>query len=109
MFNFTRQERQVLLFLIAVALLGIGISFCSKISKPLVQAVTVHEALTKLDLNQTSIEELVANKIATMKLARNIIDYRKENGNYRCLEELKKVKGIGDYRYEKLKEGLYVE
>jgi len=99
----------VLLFLSAVALLGIGISFCSKISKPLMKAVTVQEALTKLDLNQAGIEDLVVNKIATRKLARNIIDHRKENGNYRCLEELKNVKGIGDYRYEKMKESLYVE
>ncbi len=109
MFNFTRQERQVLLFLSAIALLGIGISFCAKISKPLLKAVTVHEALTKFDINQVSNEELVLNKIASKKLAQNIINYRNENGGFKSLEELKKVKGIGDYRYEKMKEGLYVD
>jgi competence ComEA-like helix-hairpin-helix protein len=109
MFSFTRQERQVLLFLSAIALLGIGINFCAKINTPLRRVVTVHEALVKLDINQVSIEELVLNKIASKKLAQNIINYRNENGGFKNLEELKEVKGIGDHRYEQMKEGLYVE
>ncbi|MFA6216707.1 MAG: helix-hairpin-helix domain-containing protein [Candidatus Omnitrophota bacterium] len=109
MFSFTRQERQVLLFLSIVALAGIGISFCVKINTPLEKAVSVHEELTKLDLNLASVEDLVLNKVATIKLAQSIIDYRNENGDFCSLEDLKKVKGIGDHRYERMKEGVYVK
>ena len=35
-------------------------------------------------------------------VAKNIVDYRKENGNFKNRKELKKVKGIGEKAYEQM-------
>jgi len=38
--------------------------------------------------------------------AQKIIDYRKENGNFGKIEDLKRVKGIGEKKFETMKEYL---
>ena len=35
-------------------------------------------------------------------MAKNIVDYRKENGNFKNRKELLKVKGIGAKAYEQM-------
>lgn len=39
-------------------------------------------------------------------LAQRIIDYRTKNGNFVAIEDLKKVSGIGDARYNKIKDQI---
>lgn len=41
-------------------------------------------------------------------LALKIINYRKENGKFENIEELKNVSGIGDNKYDEIKEYIYV-
>ena len=36
--------------------------------------------------------------------ANSIISYRQENGNFKSIEEIKNVSGIGDSVYEKIKD-----
>ena len=38
--------------------------------------------------------------------AQRIIDYRNQNGGFKSLEDLKKIKGIGDKTFEKLKDQI---
>ncbi|MDO4197405.1 MAG: ComEA family DNA-binding protein [Erysipelotrichaceae bacterium] len=38
------------------------------------------------------------------ELAERIITYREQNGSFSALEDLKKVKGIGDVKFEKIKD-----
>ena len=40
--------------------------------------------------------------------AKKIIEYREQNGNFNTIEDLKKVRGIGDKKFEKMKEWLAV-
>ncbi len=42
-------------------------------------------------------------------MAERIIDFRENNGGFKDIEELKKVKGIGDKKFEKLKDHVYIE
>lgn len=42
-------------------------------------------------------------------MAKRIVDYRKENGKFSSVEELKKVSGIGDSKFKDLKEYVYVK
>ena len=51
----------------------------------------------------------MASRLIPQKLAEKIVAYRNEHGQFRDLEELREVKGIGNFRLEKLKEILFVE
>ena len=40
--------------------------------------------------------------------AQKIIDYRKENGRFSSIEDIKNVSGIGDKSFEKIKDRIKV-
>lgn len=57
----------------------------------------------KININtatQTELETLPGIGVST---ALKIINYRKENGKFKSIEDIKKVSGIGDSKYEKIK------
>ena len=54
-------------------------------------------------INNISLEELEAIPVINKKIAQLIIDYRKEKGMIKDLDELLKIKGIGVKTLEKLK------
>ncbi|MEI6631546.1 MAG: helix-hairpin-helix domain-containing protein [bacterium] len=108
MFSLTREERLVIVFLACVALLGLLVNFLSKNKSPLKSWVTVNENLGRLNINQADKESLVGLPGIGDKLAQRILDYRKDNGGFNTLEDLKNIKGITEYRYQKLKEFLFL-
>lgn len=57
----------------------------------------------KVNINTASIEELDSLPGVGPTAARNIIDYRLENGLFIYLEDIQKVTGIGPVIYEKIK------
>jgi competence protein ComEA len=65
-------------------------------------------AFAAVDLNTASKEELVALPGIGPAKAQAILDYRKLNGGFKSVEELKDVKGIGAKRFEKLRSDLTV-
>lgn len=109
MFNLTLQERKVILFLFCVALAGLGINFALKVNFPIVRILQVDEHIARINLNQASLEDIISIAGVTPKLARNIVAYRNTKGGFKDMEELKEVKGIGDYKYEKLKDLFFVD
>ena len=109
MLNLTPQERRVILFLISVALLGLGINFALKVNSRITQIIRVDNHITKINLNQANLQDLLSTTGISPKLVKNIVAYRNTKGAFRDIEELKDVKGIGDYRYEKLKDLFFVE
>jgi competence protein ComEA len=108
MFSLTQEERRVILFLALISLLGLGISFLSQNNSPLKSWVSVNENLGKLNLNKADKEELLALPGIGEKLAQRILDYRRENERFLNLEDLKKIKGVTECRYQKLKELLFL-
>jgi competence protein ComEA len=113
LFNLTRQEKSVLLFLGAVALCGISINYLSK-NNPRFKGCLADMALksasqSKINLNQATLEELTALSGIGPELARRIIDYRSASGGFKASEELKKVKGIGPRKFELLKDRVTLE
>jgi competence ComEA-like helix-hairpin-helix protein len=109
MFEFTLEEKRVIIFLAGAALLGIGIQFLFKLCPAAPKLMRIAPNQIKLEINKAPMEELVSTRIISEKLARKIIEYRNRHGCFRSIEELKEVKGIGEYRYEKLKNILCVE
>ena len=108
MFGLTQEEEQVILFLASLALMGMGVNCFVKKNPTLKSWVSVSENLTKLDLNKADKEALINLPGIGEKLAQRILDYRRQNGDFTSLGELKKIKGITECRYQKLKELLFL-
>jgi competence ComEA-like helix-hairpin-helix protein len=109
MLSLTRQERQVVLFLSTIALMGLGINFLRKKYSQAEIITYFYQDIGKVDLNRADKAALVAVSGIGEKLAQRILDYRLQNGGFVSLEDLKKIKGMNDYRYEKLKDYLYIK
>lgn len=109
MINFTSEERKVILFLLGLALCGLILNNLVKVNCRVKAMIYPSIRLAKFNLNRVTLTELVATKSITMKLAQRILEYRNLRQKFDSLEELKEVQGIGDQRYEKLKELFFVE
>ncbi len=108
MLNFTREERQVLLFLFTIVLIGLGISFSLK-TKFFPQLIpSFSKNLGKVDLNKADKTALMSVKGIGEKLASRIIDYRNERDGFEELDELKDIKGITGRKYELIKDSFYI-
>ncbi|MBI1883787.1 MAG: ComEA family DNA-binding protein [Chlamydiae bacterium] len=57
----------------------------------------------KVDINHASLEDLEGLPRIGPSIAQRIIDMREHEGLFSCLEDLRRVKGLGDKSLEKLK------
>ena len=62
----------------------------------------------KININTATEEELDTLPGIGPSTAAKIIEYRKENGKFKNIEEIKEVSGIGDAKYEKIKELIII-
>ena len=109
MFSLTRQERQVILFLFTLALLGAGVNFAVRINSRSKIMPAFCLDLGKVDLNKADKGALMEVPGVGEKLAQRILEYRGRQGSFRQTEELKNIAGINAYRYERLKDYLIVK
>lgn len=63
---------------------------------------------SKININKAGIEELTTLPGVGDSLAQKIFNYRKENGNFKSIDDLKNVNGIGDKKFESLKEYISI-
>lgn len=69
---------------------------------------TVKESNSKININTASLETLqTLDGIGEVK-AKSIIEYRQKNGNFKKIEDIKNVSGIGDSVYAKIKDNITV-
>jgi len=57
----------------------------------------------KININTASLVELQKLPRIGEKVGQRIIDFRKKNGRFRKVEEIMKVKGIGEKMFNKIK------
>jgi comEA protein len=62
----------------------------------------------KININTASLEDLQKLPRIGPKVAQRILDYRKQNGNFKKVEELMKVRGIGEKLFAQLKDRITV-
>ncbi|NOY13225.1 MAG: helix-hairpin-helix domain-containing protein [Deltaproteobacteria bacterium] len=60
-------------------------------------------AMEKMDINKATVEQLVDIKGVGEVLAQRIVVYRQQHEQFKSLEELTLVKGIGSRKLEKLR------
>jgi competence protein ComEA len=63
----------------------------------------------KINLNEASIQELVKVKGIGQKYAERIVAYRENNGKFKRVEDIMKIKGIGKKKYESIKDTIIVD
>ena len=60
----------------------------------------------KVNINTANLNELDSLPGIGPSLAKRINEYREENGNFKSIEELQNVKGIGDAKYSDIKDNV---
>lgn len=101
------QERGLIL-LIGLAVLASGILVFTNLPQPVrlssPGAIRLEDVLVLLprfvesapiDINRASLDDLITLSGIGPALAQRIIDYRREHGPFRSVEELERVSGIG--------------
>ena len=63
----------------------------------------------KININTADIYTLCKIKGIGEKLANQIIEYRTENGNFKDIEQLKRVEGIGSVVFEEMRDSITVK
>ncbi len=126
-FPLTSAEKKVLGFLGCLVLLGsatLGFeklggrypepSFASALSRvplrpPVYASGRISKFFPALEVNQASFDQLRWVPGVGPETARRIVQYREAHGDFKNLEELKKVSGVGAKKYNKMAPHLKVD
>lgn len=111
MFSLTHQERKVLIFIGILILIGsiLRMLNLNAIREDLSfdrnkSVISENTGLSKIvNINAATSEDLESISGIGKVIASRIIDYRNQFGPFDNLEDLKKIKGIGDKKIERLK------
>ena len=98
----TRKEVIVMAALIAALMVVTAIRFVQRRGLERAYAMVVEEGNRKISVNSADASDLEALPGIGPALARRIIDYRQRCGGFRCLDELRQVRGIGVKLYERI-------
>ena len=110
MFNLTKQERTVLLFLAGVVLIGSLLQVIVKQSSSARHffEFTQQDRVTQVDINSADLDSLKKIPYVGEATARAIRDARDKKGGFKSLDELLSVKGIGPRKLQLIKPFLKV-
>ncbi|UCG29185.1 MAG: helix-hairpin-helix domain-containing protein [candidate division WOR-3 bacterium] len=97
-----KKEIIVLAILVGVLIAVNALNFVRKERVKHSYTMLVERGLEKLPLNAVGTGELEDLPGIGRVLARRIVAYRNQIGEFKSLDELKEVKGIGDKLYERI-------
>lgn len=102
MFNLTRQEKWILIFLILSILLGLGVKYFGRPVIAAKEKPSIQEA-EPININTAPYKELISLKGIGPKTAVRIIEYRETHGSFFYKEDIKNVEGIGPHKFNSIK------
>ena len=103
MFYLTPQERKFICLIMIVFIMGAAVQLLLRRDIPPVRwAKQVRHF--KININTARADQLQMLPGIGAKLAQRILDYRKDNGLFKTLEDLQSVHGLTKKRFEKIKE-----
>jgi comEA protein len=98
-----KRKEVIVLLVLTCALIALNtVNFLKKEKLRQSFCFVIEEGKLELPLNAASAEELCDLPGIGPVLADRIIRYRNQSGGFRTLDELKRVKGIGDKIYNKI-------
>ena len=78
-------------------------------SVSVVSSLAENTSAKKIDINSASVQELQKLPRIGAAVAQRIVDYRAKHGKFSKIEEIMKVKGIGEKTFLKIKPLITVE
>lgn len=124
-FAFTKNEQKVFLFLSVVFLTGVAVKaykayinppeppqfdyaasdsvFFARSQHVMNDTVSAPERVKKVNLNSATKTDLMSLPGVGEATAERIMLFREERGSFERIDDLKKIKGIGEKKFEKLK------
>ena len=115
MFDLGKTEKFIIIFLLAALLTGLSIKIYRQHNRAVDVKIRSFDyepssgTFIKININEADEETLDGLDGIGPVLAKRILAYRSEIGRFRSVEELKKIKGIGDKLFEKIKDEVSVE
>ncbi|MFH1245306.1 MAG: helix-hairpin-helix domain-containing protein [Candidatus Omnitrophota bacterium] len=123
MVDLTRPEKIILIFLIFTFIMGLGVNFYKKTRNDIRLSVQpgradilqekheelVSEQKARININSLDIDELIALPGVGKQLADRIVRYHQEYGPFTNKEDLMRVKGMGEKKFEAIKDLIVVE
>ncbi|MDD5610732.1 MAG: helix-hairpin-helix domain-containing protein, partial [Candidatus Omnitrophica bacterium] len=104
MFSLTQQEKTVVLFLLGLALLGLGAQALFKRYARVRDLPQLSFKKEKINLNNATEEQLVSLPGIGPVSAHKLIEYRQANGGFTDLADLKLIKGLRNQTLEKIED-----
>jgi competence ComEA-like helix-hairpin-helix protein len=108
MLSLTTEERKVLVFLLGVALMGVGVSYAAKVFAPVERIARLESDFGKVDLNSADKDTLKSVPGIGEKLAGRIIAFREEKAGLSDIEQIKEIKGFTSGKFNKMKNYIMV-
>ncbi len=100
------------MFNLSRRLISVGVILCIFLGPLLAQQSTrptgSSTTPSKININTASLEELQTLPRIGPAIAQRIIDYRKEHGPFKRIEDIMKIQGIGERVFEQIKDRITV-
>ena len=101
----SESEKRVLIFIIFVLLIGSLAGYF----RPQEKKAAENVISLPISINAAEKEELTLLPGIGDVIAKRILDYRIQNNGFKSKEEIMKIKGIGQVKFEKIKDKIRVE
>ena len=115
MFDLSKREKLIILILAAILLAGLFVTAYQKSNSVIdvkIRAFDYAEegaAIKKININEEDRDALTVLPGVGRSLAMRIVEYRNKNGPFASVEDIKKVSGIKDSLFNKIKDKITIE